>query len=686
MRQKRQREGRVQQMEYTRLFQPINIGGMELKNRVVMTAVHLVYSDDGSPNDKINQFYWKRAEGGAGLLMIGGVATDRYVGYDHMLRIDKDEYTEKYQTLVDGIHKRGAKVGIEFLQTGRYGRSAFVDGDDSIIAPSASMAKISGDMPREMTKADIQYVCDCTAAAAVRAKQAGFDCIEMTAASGYLISQFLSPVTNHREDEYGGTLENRMRFPLEMVAAVRRAVGDDYPLAMRVGGNEFVSGGNTNVECIAFCKKLQEAGIDLLDVTGGWHETKIPQLTGDLPEGGFTYLAANIKNEVSIPVLSANRHANPVEAETTLALGQADLIGLMRPLLADPAWPNKVQHHQEEDVRPCMACNQGCLANVFAHKPCKCLMNSYVGREYLGEENRPAQEKKHLLVVGGGPAGCEFALRAAKRGHDVCLWEASDKLCGRISLVAAPPAKQTFLKLAAYFNHVLYNAGVKVELNKNADAAEIEHGKFDAVVVATGSTIRTLNLQGNSKITICTAEDILSKRVIAGKHVVVIGGSSVGCETADYLAQEGALTKEKLFYLGIHQAESFETMQGLLDHSSRHISIVDMEKIGGGFDFGCGWPVMKDLKRLQVAQYARTSIVGIEENGVVVKSQDPAGGEKQQVLPCDTIVMAVGYRSNAELYNTLRDRGVSVYCIGNAESPGNIMKAIHEADRLSEVL
>ena len=672
-------------MEYTRLFQPINIGGMEIKNRVVMTAVHLVYSDDGSPNDKINQFYWKRAEGGAGLLMIGGVATDHYVGYNNMLRIDKDEYIEKYQTLVDGIHQRGAKAGIEFLQTGRYGRSAFVDGEESIIAPSASMAKISGDMPREMTKEDIQYVCDCAATAAVRAKQAGFDCIEMTAASGYLISQFLSPVTNHREDEYGGSLENRMRFPLEMVAAVRKAVGDDYPLVMRVGGNEFVPGGNTNIECVVFCKKLQDAGINLLDVTGGWHETKIPQLTGDLPEGGYTYLAANIKKEVSIPVLSANRHANPVEAETTLALEQADLIGLMRPLLADPAWPDKVKRQKEDDVRPCMACNQGCLANVFAHKPCKCLMNSYVGREYLDEEDKPVQKKKRLLVVGGGPAGCEFALRAATRGHDVSLWETTDKLCGRISLVATPPAKQTFAKLAAYFNHVLPNAGVKIEYNKNADAEEIERNNFEAVVVATGSTIRTLNLQGNSKTTICTAEDILSKRIIAGKNVVVVGGSSVGCETADYLAQEGALTKEKLFYLEIHQAETPDTIQELLNRSSRHISIVDMAKIGSGFDFGCGWPVMKDLKRLQVAQYPRTSIVSIEENGVLVESKDATSNTKQ-LLPCDTIVLAVGYRSNRELYDALCERGVTAYLIGNAEEPGNILKAIHEADRLSEML
>lgn len=670
-------------MEFKRLFSPIKINGLALKNRVVMTAIHLTYSDDGSANDKVKHFYWRRAEGGAAMLIVGGIASDNYVGYPNMLRLDKDEFIPSYREMNDGIHARGALSCALLMQTGRYGKAAFVEGDDSILSASAVLSQMSGDTPRAMTKEEIKTTCKRAGEAAIRAKTAGFDCVELTAASGYLISQFLSPLTNLREDEYGGSFENRCRFGLEMVAAVRKAVGGDFPFAVRVAGNQFMKGGTSLEECVEWCKLLENAGVNMLDVTGGWHETQIPQLPGDVPRGGFVYLAEAIKNAVSIPVLTANRHNDPVEAETVLALEQADIIGMCRTLIADPDWPKKAQTGQENTIRRCVACNQGCFANVFSYKPCKCLLNYYVGKEYLEEENTKTDSPKKLLVVGAGVGGCEFALRAAQRGHKVTLVEKGGRIGGQLELVSVPPAKHEFATITPYYETALCESGVQVWLNRELTAEDIRKGGYDGVVFATGSTVKKIPLPGNSSIPVYTAEEILSRQVIAGKNVVVVGGSSVGCETADYLVQEGSISEEKLHFLLSQNAEKGEKIAEMLHNSSRKVTVLDIAKIGSGFDFGCGWPVLKDLKRLGVKSLPFANILDITDHAVTIEAKDRKTGEVQQLsIPCDTIVLAVGYTSDNALYNELKDSDVPAYVIGNAKQAGNILSAIHQANEL----
>lgn len=668
-------------MNFKRLFQPITLNQMTLKNRLVMTAMHLLYTEDGSVNQRTKDFYLARARGGVGMIIAGGAAADPYIGYSHMLRMDQDRFIPGWKDLANAVHACDCKLCLQFLTPGRYGRAAFVEGDDNVLSASDVYAKMTGSTPRPMTKEDIRLIQERYAQAALRCKQAGIDAVEITAGSGYLICQFLSPVTNKRTDEYGGSFDNRCRFGVELIQAVRDAVGPDYPVLVRVAGNDFVAGGCTNEDCVAFCKKLEQVGVDMLDVTGGWHETAIPQLPGDVPRGGYVYLAQAVKDAVSIPVLSANRHNDPVEAETVLALEQCDLVGLCRTLVADPDWPNKAAAGALKEIRRCVACNQGCLAHVFNNEPMECLVNGFAGREALLKEDKVAVPKQ-LLVIGGGPAGCEFAYRAAARGHNVTLWEKSAAIGGQLDLVAAPPAKEEFRNLPVFYQAMLEKYGVHVELEREATAKAVEQGGFDAVILATGSTPKEMQLPGS--IPVCTAADILRKKEIAGRNVVILGGGTVGCETAAYLAQEGALSPEKLYFMETQQSESPEKISQLLNHTRRNITLVARGKIGANFDFGCAWPLMKDLRRLGVRQLPRTQLVTVTDREVVVAITDRKTGEvKEERLPCDTIVTAVGSVSDDALYQALKDGPVPVYCIGDAREVGKITGAIRQADDLA---
>jgi len=521
------------------------------------------------------------------------------------------------------------------------------------------------------------------AAGAVRAQKAGFDMVEILASAGYLITQFLSPVKNLRKDEYGGSWENRTRFAREVVAAVRKAVGPDYPLSMRIAGNDFVKNSNTNEQAVEFCKLMEECGIDTFNVTGGWHESIVPQITGDLPRGGYTYLGEAVKKAVSIPVAVSNRINDPILGEKLLRMGVGDMVSLARPLIADPDWAKKAQEGRFDEIRRCMACNQGCLAHTFFVKPIACLVNGTAGREYLLKETIP-ESLKNILVVGAGPAGCEFAIQAAKRGHTVTIWEQEDRIGGQLPMVAAAPGKHEFANLIKYYETMLKKSGVEVILNKSATAKEIAQGGFDLVITATGMIPNTIPLPGKSTIPVYSAYDVLQGKVIPGKDVVVVGGGSVGCETAQYMAHDAGTSPELIFFLLEHEAETVEKIKSLVNSNRRNISILDIAKIGSGFDPGTGWPVMKDLKRLAVKQYPFANITDIDDNSVTIIVTDKETKEKStEKIPCDTIVLSVGAKPNNTLYSELKELGVNAINIGDSNQIGKVMSAVQEADDLA---
>lgn len=673
-------------MKFERLFAPIKIKNLELKNRVLMPAIDHLYTPDGYATPQFNEYYWRRAEGGVGLVVVGGCRIDECGGTYALMSLESDDFIPGYREFTDGMHARGAKVGVQLFHGGRYAHPS-ANHDLQPIAPSAVYSGYSRATPREMTKEDIQTVIRRGAEAAARAKKAGFDLVELSCSAGYLVCQFLSPVTNQRTDEYGGPWENRVRFALEYVAAVRAAVGEDYPLIARIAGHDLVPGSCTNEDAVRFAMALEEAGVDMLNVTGGWHESKVPQVTGDLPRGGFDYLAAAVKDAVSIPVAASNRINDPAVAERLLALGCADMVSVGRPHIADPDWCRKAESGAADQIRRCMACNQGCLAKAFFGRPVECLVNGQAGREYEVKDLKAPAEKQRILVVGGGPAGCEFAIRAAQQGHRVTLWEKEARIGGQLRMVAAPPQKKEFLSLIQYYETMLKAAGVDVALEKSADAASVKAGGFDLVVTAMGrGAAPEIPLPNKDGVPVYTAYEILKGDAIAGRNVLVVGGGSVGCETAQYLAHEASLSEGQVYHMLEHQYERPEKVLKMMNSSRRNVAIVDLRKIGLGFEPGTGWPVMKDLKRLGVRQYPFSSTVEISGGQAVLAVKESADSETVQnvSVPCDTVVMAVGARPNDSLFNELAAAGVPVRNIGDSLKVTNVQTAVRAACGLIE--
>lgn len=668
-------------MRFKRLFEPITINKMELKNRIIMPALHHKYTPKGYASPQLCEYYNKRAEGGAGLIIIGGMCFDGYGGTADMASLADDKFIEGYKHFTNGIHERGAKVCAQLYHSGRYAKRANIIGNEQPISASSTYSKYSKDTSREMTLEEIKTVQKKWAEAAVRAQKAGFDAVEIIACSGYLIPQFLSELTNKRTDEYGGSFENRSRFGREVAEAVREAVGADYPILMRLAGNDFMDGGGGMAESIAFAKVAEKAGIDLLNITGGWHESSIPQITGDLPRAGYTYLAHAIKKAVSIPVAASNRMNDPSVAEEVLAVKKADMVCLGRVLVADPEWPLKVQEGRLGELRKCVACNQGCLANSFFQKPLSCLINGMVGREYIYADKGAPEKTKNILVVGGGPGGAEFAIQAAMRGHKITLWEKAPRTGGQLPLVAAPSGKREFHNFISYQAEMMKKYGVTVVCNKEGAADEIIAAGFDTVVVATGVIPNKIALPNDEGlIPTYTAHEVLSEEIIPGKNIVIVGGGSVGCEIAHIFAERAALDPDTLHFLSIHKAEPPQIIEELLNTCLRNISIVEiMPKIGAGFDPGAGWPLLKDLKRLKVARYPTTHITAVGEKSVTVEKTDKDGFITHLDIPCDTIILAVGSKPNQTLYHELEGKIAELYPLGDSKQVGKIINAVQDA-------
>ena len=678
-------------MKYKRVFSPISIRGLELKNRVLMPAINHIYTPEGYATPRFNEYYWRRAEGGVGLIIVGGCRFEKFGGTYSMISLEDDSFIPGFKEFTDGVHERGAKVGVQLFHAGRYAHPSANDGRTPI-APSAVYSGYSRATPKEMTIDEIKTVQRQWADAAVRAKKAGFDLVEILASAGYLICQFLSPMTNFRTDEYGGSWENRTRFARELVTEMRQAVGDDYPITIRIAGNDLVPGSNNTEDAVNFAKAMEEAGVDMINVTGGWHESKVPQITGDLPRGGFDHIAAAVKDAVSIPVACGNRVNDPLVAERILATGCADMLSLGRPHIADPDWCKKAMNDEEQLIRRCMACNQGCLANAFFDKPVECLVNGEAGREYETAKLPEAVSRKNVLVVGGGAAGCEFAVRMADRGHDVTLWEADDRLGGQLNLVGMPPAKKEFFSLIRYYEASLADKGVTVELGKTADAGEIKEAGYDLVVVAAGrGEAKKTPLDIDDSVPVYSAYDILEGNVVAGRDVIIIGGGSVGCETAQYLAHEASVSPDQVYHMLEHGYMPVERVLELMNSCRRNISVVDIVKVGSGFQLGTGWPVLGDMKRLGVKSYSFAAARNIR-NGVAtldVKEKKDSDETYEVRIPVDTVIMSVGALPNAGLYDALAgDDGVGaeVYNIGDSAGIANVQSAIGMACRSVEEL
>lgn len=654
-----------------KLLSPIKLGSITLRNRIAMPAMHLIYTPDGEVTDRLIDFYEERAKGGAGLIIVGGCIIDEYSGPPFMLKLTEDKYISDLKKLTGAVKKHGAAICAQLYQAGRYSHSVLIG--RQAIAPSAVTSKFTNEEPREMTPADIEYVIGNFAKGALRAKEAGFDAVEILGSAGYLICQFLSPVTNKRTDKYGGSFENRMRFGLDVADAVRKAVGDDFTVTARLAGNDFIPGSNTNKETAMFAAKMEEHGVDGFNVTGGWHEAKVPQIPMEVPRGAYVYLAQGVKRAVSVPVIACNRINNPMLAEKILRQGSADIIGFARGLIADPYLPEKLSQGRFDDIMQCIGCNQGCFDHVFLGQPVECMVNPRAGHEGEIPLSIKAGSPKKVIVVGGGPAGLSAAKTAAESGHRVDLYEKSDSLGGQLNLAGVLEERNEFHNLINILEKQTANAGVAIHTNTEISPDKILREKADAVILATGGQPIKPYIPGIDADNVVQAWDVLSGKADAGNDIIIIGGGAVGIETALFLAKIGTISPETLQFLLLYEAEDINTLKELSKKGIKNITIIEMLP-SPGKDIGktTRWVALDALRHHGVNILTATKAVEIRPDGILTERDG-----KKELMKCDTIVLAVGTRPENTLENQLKDK-VKTIVVGDAKKPRKAYDAIHE--------
>ncbi|MDL2302303.1 FAD-dependent oxidoreductase [Lachnospiraceae bacterium OttesenSCG-928-D06] len=648
--------------DYHRVFSPLNIGRLTIPNRIIMPALHLVYCEGGEVNEQLISFYVRRAE--AGLLIVGGCSIDE-LGYSYrMIGMHNEKFRQGLSRLTKGIHEAGGRVAAQLFQSGRYAKSA-VTGRPGI-APSPVYSKYSREIPEVMTKEHIDMTIENYTKAASLAVASGFDAIEILAGTGYLISEFLSPVTNLREDEFGGSMENRFRFPGMILDAVRKEVGKDIPIIVRIAGNDFIPGGNGIWEAVAFAQFCEEHGADAVNVTGGWHETNIPQLTGHLPKAGFGYLAAAVKDGVSIPVFASNRINSLEVAEQLLATEAADGICMGRQLVCDPDTIRKAREKRVHETIPCVACGQGCIEHTFQGKPLGCALNPESGNEHRLTIEKTGSPKE-ILVIGGGPAGMTAAVVAGKRGHKVTLYEQESCLGGRLRVLKEIKSKQEYGRLLQSLEHLLTVYGVKICLNQKYTEVLPGENKFDEIIVATGAfpttSVETKAFQG----TVCNDEDVLCKRVIPGRQVVILGSGGLELETATHLKQKSGPSPELLEFLIRHKGESAETIEKLRSQGRRNISVITKaEKPAAHIGTGERWAVLKEAAQYGVSILCGAQEVHIVAEGVVVELSNG----NRCILPADTII-TTNRKSNCNWKTFGNSFSGNIHVVGDAKRIGS---------------
>ncbi len=656
---------------YRHLFSPIRINRLELKNRIAYPALGLLFSHDRKLNDKYFHYFVERAKGGVGLLTIGPVGVD-FLGSGHLvLALDQDEAIPAFQKLTSAIKKAGASPWIQLFHAGGYSHPILIDGRQPM-APSAVFSAYSKTTPREMTIEDIETVKEAFARAAARAQAAGFDGVELIASGGYLITQFLSPLRNTRTDAYGGSFENRMRFPAELIQLVRKRLGPDFPLTVRMAGNDFVIGSNTDSETPQIAAVYESNGVDAINVTGGWHEARIPQLPMELPRSAFAFLALNIKKAVSIPVMASNRIATPDEAEAILRDGYADMVNLGRVLIADPQWPNKAFEGRKEEIRPCTACSQGCTDQVFQGKPVFCVGNPLAGFEAERQVLKSELPKK-VMVIGAGAAGLEAAVTAAMAGHQVTLYDKDKDIGGQLWAAGAPPHKKELWEYIRYYRAMLRKYPIGLHLGTEVTPELIREQGPDHVIVAEGARPLLPPIPGIDGPRVLNAWEVLQNNPLLGKNVAVIGGGAVGLETALFVAAKGTLTPEILHFLLAYDAVSPERLRRLMFQGSAKVTVFEMLPTAGK-DVGKStkWVLFDNLKRYGVTIITNARVTKMD-HGRIFYEQDGAIQEQS----FDNVIIASGSKPRQTLSRQLQEKGIPYTTVGDCIRPGKINDAIH---------
>ncbi len=663
------------------LFEKTNIGQMPLKNRIIMSAMDLGFTSDGAINDRIINFYAERAKGGVGLIVVGGCYPEMNGKvWKSIIGLDNDAFIPGLRRLTDAVHACDARVAAQILHGGRSASSFFTKMQP--VAPSALVHRSIKQEPHALSVSEIKTVIDNYVSATLRAKKSGFDAVELHGGMGYLINQFLSKATNKRDDEYGGSLENRTRFARELVVAVKETVGKDYPIIFRLSGDDFVEEGLKIGESIEIAKILEQAGVDAFNVSPGWHESRTPIMLMVIPRMAYTFLSEKIKSQVNVPVIASVRINDLKLAEEILNNEQSDFVSIGRPLIVDPEMPNKYKHGQRDDIRRCIACNQGCFDSLLNFKSVSCTYNAMAGHEGEYTIIKTGKPKK-VTVVGGGPAGMEAARVLALRGHKVTLYEKEDRLGGQLCYAYIPPGREEIQNIVTYLEKQIVKLNVAVKTGYEVDLKTLENEKPDAVVVATGGNPIMLDLPGIKGPHVYPANSILDGNVPMGKNVVIIGGGTVGCEVALYAAKQGAMSPDVACFLARHKVFNDKDIVEYTTRGNRNVTMLELKKkIGGGFGISTRWVILQELKAAGVNELTEVKVKEIVNNqndygrqgrGVVYEKDS-----QEHFIKADTVIVAVGYRSNNGLQKQIEGKFPEIYSIGDCVKVRTALEAVHE--------
>ncbi len=674
---------------YPRLLEPLDLGFTTLPNRILMGSMHVGLEEAPNGYERMAAFYAERARGGAGLIVTGGIAPNEegrpYPGGAMMVSSDD---VANHRIVTDAVHAAQGRIAMQILHFGRYAYH------EDLVAPSAIKAPISPSTPRALTAAEVEQTIADYARAAVLAREAGYDGVEVMGSEGYLINEFIAAPTNHRTDAWGGSYDNRMRFPIEIVRAVRAAVGEDFIIIYRLSMIDLIPGGSTFDEVLLLAREIEAAGATLINTGIGWHEARIPTIATSVPRGAFAWVTKRLMDEVSIPLVTSNRINTPEVAEALLADGCADMVSLARPFLADPNFVAKAAAGMPEAINTCIGCNQACLDHTFSLKITSCLVNPRACHE-TELVITPAATRRSIAVVGAGPAGLAAATTAADRGHRVVVFDAADQIGGQFNIAAKIPGKEEFTETMRYFRHELDRLEVELRLGSPIGAADLAAEGFDEVIVATGVSPRVPDITGADLPGVLTYLDVLRDGAEVGRRVAILGAGGIGFDVAEYLTDPGEDRDIAGFLArwGVDVAHAHPG--GLIDRVPEevprrvHLLQRKASKVGAGLGKTTGWIHRTELAHRGVDMIAGATYESIERSadGVSFDLHLGIGGE-HSVLEVDTVVLCTGQEPNRSLADELADFGIVARLIGGADVAAELdaKRAIDQGTRLAATL
>ena len=672
--------------DYPHLLAPLDLGFTTLKNRVLMGSMHVGLEEAPGGYERMAAFYAERAKGGVGLIVTGGISpNDAGLTFAGGNKLDTRQEAEKHKVVTQAVHDAGGKIALQILHTGRYSYQP------DIVAPSAIQAPINPSKPHALTSAEVQQTIADFVNCAKLAQYAGYDGVEIMGSEGYLINEFIVARTNHRDDEWGGSYENRIRFPIEIVKRTRAEVGENFIIIYRLSMLDLVEGGSSFEEVVQLAQAIEKAGATIINTGIGWHEARIPTIATKVPRAAFTWVTEKLKGLVKVPLITSNRINTPEMAEHVLAAGHADMVSMARPMLADAFFVQKAEQGRSDEINTCIGCNQACLDHIFSMKIASCLVNPRACHETELIFKEATQTKK-IAVIGAGPAGLSFATYAAERGHQVTIFEASNQIGGQFNIAKTIPGKEEFYETLRYFKRQIeLQPNIKLVLNHTASFEQLLNADFDDVVVATGVTPRKLDIAGIDHPKVLSYIEVLKERKPVGQRVAIIGAGGIGFDTAEYLSHEGesgSLNPEK-FYDEWGIDTNYTNVGGLkaakVEKSPRKIYLLQRKasSVGAGLGKTTGWIHRTGLKNRDVKMIAGASYDLIDDQGLHITVNG-----QSTVLEVDHVVICAGQESYTAMYEQLQTAGKNVHLIGGAKEAGELdaKRAIRQGAELAATI